>query len=98
MDGCWHWVLISVPKLVIDFQHEEAYVVYGGYLVITSDQKFLVEGVEMRTSLGDDPRPDLVQATQEIYVDYVVRGSLLSNRDGPLGLSGLPRLPLFRSS
>ena len=44
------------PKLVIDFQHEEAYVVYDGYLVITSDQKFLVEGVEMRTSLGDDPR------------------------------------------
>ena len=49
-------MLISVPKLVIDFQHEEAYVVYDGYLVITSDQKFLVEGVEMRTSLGDDPR------------------------------------------
>ena len=63
------------PEARHRFQHEEAYVVYDGYLVITSDQKFLVEGVERRTSLGDDPRPDLVQAIQEIYVDYVIRGS-----------------------
>ena len=36
-------MLISARKLVIYFGNEEAYVVYDGCLVFTSDQKFLVE-------------------------------------------------------
>ena len=75
MDGSRHRDADICTEARHGFQHEEAYVVYEGYLVITSDQKFLVEGVKMRTSLGDDTRPDLEQAIQEIYVDYVIRGS-----------------------
>lgn len=37
---------IHVPKLVSNLSYEEAYVVYDGYFMFTSDQKFLVERVE----------------------------------------------------
>ena len=32
-----------VPELVMSISHEEDYVNYVGYLVIASDQKFLIE-------------------------------------------------------
>ena len=78
-------MLISAPKLVIYFRHEEAYVVYDGYLVITSDQKFLVEEVEMRKSLGDDPRLRPGTGFSEIHVDYVIRRSLCCFETNLLG-------------
>ena len=57
-------MLISARKLVIYFVNEEAYVVYDGCLVFTSDRKFLVEEVGMRKSLGDFPVQSLVRASQ----------------------------------
>ena len=69
-------MLISARKFVIYFGNEEAYVVYDGCLVFTSDQKFLVEEVGMRKSLGDFPRPRPGTGFSEIHVDYVIRRSL----------------------
>ena len=37
---------MPVPKLVMDYVHKEAYVIYAGYFVNASDQKFLIERVE----------------------------------------------------
>ena len=38
--------MIPVPKFVTEYSYEEAYVVYVGYFMFTSNQKFLVEKVE----------------------------------------------------
>ena len=37
---------MPVPKVVMDYVHKETYVIYAGYLVNASDQKFLIERVE----------------------------------------------------
>ena len=37
---------MPVPKVVMDYVNKEAYVIYAGYFVNASDQKFLIERVE----------------------------------------------------
>ena len=62
-----------VPKLVMKISHDEDYVNDVGYLVISSDQKFLVERIEEEDVAElTIPVRKLGYAAREIYVDHAM--------------------------